>query len=138
MVGAKERETNLVSARTVEHTDRKTLQGFVCDRVDEDAVVYTDDAAAYNELPHHHESVRHSVGEYVRDMAHTNGIESFWALMKRGLNGTYHHISVKHMYRYMNEFAGRHNSRPANTERQMSVMAHGMLDKTLRYQDLIQ
>ena len=48
-----------------------------------------------------HETVEHSVGEYVRDMAHTNGIESFWALLKRGYIGTFHHFSEKHMGRYV-------------------------------------
>lgn len=56
-----------------------------------------------------HESVNHSVGEYVRDMAHTNGIESFWAVLKRGYYGTYHRISPKHLERYVTEFSGRHN-----------------------------
>ena len=58
-----------------------------------------------------HESVRHSVGEYVRGMAHTNGIESFWSMLKRAHKGVYHHFSVKHLQRYVDEFAGRHGVR---------------------------
>ena len=53
------------------------------ERTAQDAKVYTDEAAAYRGLPNH-EAVRHSVGEYVRDQAHTNGLESFWAMLKRG------------------------------------------------------
>ena len=63
-----------------------------------------------------HETVNHSVGEYVRGMAHTNGIESFWAMHKRGYHGTYHHISAKHLHRYIVEFSGRHNLRECDMD----------------------
>ena len=70
-------------------------------------------------------------------MAHTQGIESFWALLKRGYRGTYHHMSEKHLDRYVTEFAGRHNDRPMDTITQMELMVLGMGRKRLRYQDLI-
>ena len=69
--------------------------------------------------------------------AHTNGIESFWALLKRGYYGTYHKMSVKHLHRYVAEFAGRHNIRSLDTIEQMAALAVGMVGKRLRYQDLI-
>ena len=59
------------------------------------------------------------VREYVHGQAHTNGIESFWAMLKRGYVGTYHQMSVKHLPRYVGEFAGRHNHRPMDTADQM-------------------
>ena len=59
--------------------------------------------------------MKHSVGEYVRGQAHTNGLESFWALLKRGLEGTCHHMSAQHLKLYVTEFAGRRNSRCADT-----------------------
>ena len=90
VVGAKDRKTNKVRAKVVEKTDAETLQEFVIDVAETGATVYTDDAAAYKGMPFDHESVRHSVGEYVRDMAHTNGIESFWAMLKRGGVKMYH------------------------------------------------
>ena len=62
-------------------------------------MVYTDEAAAYRGLPRPHESVKHSVSEYVREQAHTNGIESHWAALKRGYDGVYHHMSAKHLQR---------------------------------------
>ncbi len=89
VVGAKDRETNRVSAAVVGNTEARTLRGFVTERVADNATVYTDEHAGYRELPNH-QAVKHSVGEYVRDQAHTNGMESFWALMKRGYYGTYH------------------------------------------------
>ena len=137
VVGAKDRSTNQVSAATVPSTDKASLQGFVVDRVAAGAQVYTDEHAAYNGLPYPHEAVRHSAGRYVHGMAHTNGIESFWAMLKRGYVGTYHQFSVKHLDRYVSEFEGRHNGRPADTADQMTAMVQGMDGKRLRYNDLI-
>ena len=74
--------------------------------------------------------------KFVREQAHTNGIESHWALLKRGIVGTYHHISVKHLDRYAAEFEGRHNARPADTIDQIQEVIEGMEGKRLRYQDL--
>ena len=136
VVGAKDRATNAVNAKVVEETDAKTLQDFVGDHAADGATVYTDDAAAYKGLPYDHESVRHSVSEYVNGMAHTNGIESFWALLKRGYHGTYHHMSKKHLDRYVGEFAGRHNDRRSDTIDQMRAIARGMVGKRLGYADL--
>ena len=85
VVGAKDRATNRVSAAKVPSTNKATLQGFVAERVVDGAQVYTDEHAGYDGLPYPHEAVRHSVGRYVHGMAaHTNGIESFWAMLKRG------------------------------------------------------
>ena len=78
-----------------------------------------------------------AAGEYVRDLAHTAGMDSHWAMLKRGIMGTYHHISTKHLGRYANEFAGRHNDRPMDTADQMEAMVRGMQGKRLRYEDLI-
>ena len=83
VVGAKDRKTNKIKAKVVKNTDAKTLQKFVADTAANGATVYTDDAAAYKGMPFEHKSVRHSVGEYVDGMAHTNGIESFWSMLKR-------------------------------------------------------
>ncbi len=73
----------------------------------------------------------------MRDGVSTNGIESFWSMLKRGYHGTYHHMSAKHLDRYVTEFAGRHNVREADTVDQMAHMAQGMVGKRLRYRDLI-
>ena len=135
VVGIKDRETNTVKAAVVERTDAPTLQGFVNTHRVEGAKVYTDEHRGYVGLGNH-ESVRHSVSQYVNGMAHTNGIESFWAMFKRGYVGTFHQVSVKHLDRYVNEFAGRHNARPLDTIEQMEALTHGMVGKRLAYRDL--
>lgn len=137
VVGIKDRQTKRVTAKVVKNTDAKTLKGFVSKHADESAKVYTDDAPVYDGLPFDHETVKHSVSEYVRGMAHTNGIESFWSMLKRAHKGTFHKISPKHLERYVEEFAGRQNIRDYDTENQISVMAMRMQGKQLRYQDLI-
>ena len=137
VIGAKDRETNRVSATVVNGTDAKTLQGFVADHAAPSATVYTDDASAYKGMPFEHEAVKHSVGEYVRDMAHTNGIESFWALLKRGHYGIYHYMSSKHLHRYVNEFSFRHNTARAGTLSFINMTIDRMADRRLTYKDLI-
>ena len=84
-----------------------------------------------------HESVKHSVKEFVKDMAHTNGIESFWAMLKRGYIGTYHKMSAKHLGCYVNEFTDRHNIRHLDTVNQMEVIAKSMVGKRLKYRELV-
>ena len=126
-----------MSAAVVGNTDAKTLQGFVGERATKGATVYTDDHGGYHGMPFRHETVKHSVSEYVNGMAHTNGIESFWALLKRGYHGTYHHMSEKHLQRYVTEFAGRHNDRRSDTIDQMQGVVAGMVGRRLMYQELI-
>ena len=87
IVGAKDRKTNKIKAAVVNATDAKTLQGFVIATALAGATVYSDDASAYKGMPFDHASVRHSVGEYVDGMAHTNGIESFWSIAQAGAQG---------------------------------------------------
>ena len=137
VVGVKDRETGQVDAEVVERTDKATLQEFVEDRTEDSAIVYTDEASAYVGLDREHEAVKHSVGEFVRGQAHTNGLESFWANMKRGYQGVYHWMSAKHLHRYVSEFEGRHNDRPLDTLEQMTAIVQGMMGKRLRYVDLI-
>ena len=137
IVGVRDRETGQVSATPVDRTDKVTLQGFVHSRTEISATVYTDEARAYIGLRRDHETVRHSAGEYVNGMASTNGMESFWAGLKRGYQGIYHWFSTKHLHRYVSEFEGRHNDRPLDTIDQMIAIVQGMMGRRLRYADLI-
>ena len=136
VVGMKDRETGQVTATPVEHTDKPTLQSFVEDGIEDGAKVYTDEHPGNQDLENH-ETVKHSVKEYVHGKAHTNGVESFWAMLKRGYVGTYHQMSANHLPRYVNEFAGRHNDRPTDTRDQMRHIVKGMEGKRLKYDDLI-
>ena len=137
VVGAKDRATGKLHAKPVASTDAPTLQGFVRQTTQPAAQVFTDEARAYEGIPRAHEAVKHSVKEWVRWIAHTQGIESAWSMLKRGYIGTYHHWSAKHCGRYVNEFTGRHNARPLDTITQMGSVMRGMEGKRLRYADLI-
>ena len=137
VAGIKDRETNQVTAKVIEHTDAKTLQGFIRKSVSRGAMVYTDDAPVYDGMRGFvHESVNHSGLQYVRGMAHTNGIESFWSMLKRAHKGTFHKISPKHLNRYVQEFAGRHNIRDFDTLIQMMLVAAGLVGRFLPYRQL--
>ena len=136
VVGTRDRDTNRVSAAVVPDTAAWTLQGFIADRTEAGAKVYTDEHKSYAGMSFDHEAVNHSVGEYVREQAHTNGIESFWAMLKRGYTGTFHQISPKHLDRYVIEFASRHNDRAGDTLDMMGNVAEGMAGRRLRYEDL--
>ncbi len=137
VVGAKDRQTNRVDAEVAASTDGKTLREFVYNRVEPGAQVFTDEAHAYKGLSGvHHKQVRHSSGEYVNDEAHTNGMESFWSMLKRGYAGTYHKMSIKHLHRYISEFACRHNAREFDTLAQMIFIAKDMVGKRLKYEEL--
>ena len=115
VAAARDRPSNRISAAVVGGTARFILTPFVKNRAGPDTLVVTDELASYAKLPYHL-SVNHSAGQYVDGMAHTNGVESFWALLKRGYYGTYHKASPRHLQRYVDEFAGRHNLRPLDTE----------------------
>ena len=121
----------------------ETLHNFVRENVIPGATLFTEENRGYVHLgdgyggEYDHKRVKHSAKEYVNGMAHTNGIESFWSMLKRGYHGVYHQMSRKHLQRYVNEFAGRHNLRPMDTIEQMESMVNGMDGKRLRYQDLV-
>ena len=137
VAGTKDRDTNMVNAQVVEAADAENLQKLVGRSAAEGATVYTDEAKAYKGMKHKHEAVNHSAGEYVREAAHTNGVESFWSLLKRGFQGVYHKMSPKHLQRYVDEFSGRHNVRELDTADQMTALTVAMAGKRLTYAALI-
>ncbi|MDE2878381.1 IS1595 family transposase [Candidatus Palauibacter soopunensis] len=137
VIGMKDRKTNRVVVRVIDDGSAASLHAFVNAHRQKGAKVYTDDARGYIGLDNH-ESVNHTVGEYVREMAHTNGIESFWSMLKRGYTGVYHRMSVKHLERYAVQFAGRHNVRDMDTVDQMQHVMAGLVGRRLMYNDLIE
>ena len=136
VAGVKERESGHVSAAVVENVKKITLHQFINDRVDPSVTVYTDELKSYIGVQESHETVNHTAREYVRDQAHTNGIESFWSMLKRAYDGTYHKISHKHLQRYVDEFTGRHNVREMDTIDQMALVSASMAGKRLRFDEL--
>ncbi|MRD48804.1 IS1595 family transposase [Caenimonas koreensis DSM 17982] len=113
--GAVERKGNVV-ARVIKRVDRTTALKFLREVVSHKvSLISTDEAAAYHELQRHtglpHGYVTHSREEYVQGVVHTNTIEGFWSLVKRGIVGTFHKVSAKYLPLYVNEFEFRYNNR---------------------------
>jgi len=111
IAGLKERGRQTFG-RVVKDTSAYTLQSLIEQNVLPKSAVFTDDHLSYiglNKKGYQHHAVKHSVNEYVDGIAHTNGMESFWALLKRGLYGTYHFVSKKHLQRYVDEFCFKAN-----------------------------
>ena len=135
VVGVKDRATNRVRAKVIDRTTKAELQEFV------ESHRGPWGHGLHGRPPElcgsgEHEAVRHSVSEYVNGQAHTNGVESFWSMLKRGYHGVYHHMSPKHLHRYVNEYAGRHNIRDLDTLEQMRDVVAGLVGKRLLYRDL--
>ena len=137
VVGMKDRATGQIKARVIEYTDGATLGGFVYNNAAQGAQLYTDSATAYQNSDRPHETVKHSVSEYVNGQAHVNGVESFWAVLKRAYHGVYHHVSKKHLNRYVAQFAGKHNLRNLDTEEQMQHIVAGMVGRKVLYRELV-
>jgi transposase-like protein len=113
VIGAISRKGNVV-CQIIENTDAITLNAFVRKAVSETVdLVATDEHSGYRFLKEYfpHEAVSHSAGEYVRGEVHTNNLESFWSLFKRGIMGSFHHVSKKYLPLYLAEFQFRHNNR---------------------------
>jgi transposase-like protein len=103
-----------VRTKPVADVTAKTLKKAIQDSVDVGARIITDENPSYNGLDADyaaHETVCHSLKEYVRGDVHSNTVESYFALVKRGLNGVYHSVSRRHLHRYLDEFEFRYNNR---------------------------
>lgn len=135
MAGIKDRASNQVRAKVVRNTKSETMSRFIMEHAGPETRVYTDDALTNHFLPNH-ETVKHSVGEYVRCEAHTNCVESFWAKLNRAYTGTFHKLSPKHLDRYVREFAGTHNLRDRDTLDQMRENVARLMGKWLMNRDL--
>jgi len=137
VMGIKERGGK-IKAKPLKNTMALTLQGEIKKSVYPGATVYTDDHRAYQGLlNYNHTAVKHSVGEYVKGMASTNGIESFWALLKRGFYGIYHQMSSAHLHRYVNEFCFRHNTKDDADYQTLARSFYNANGRRLTYRELI-
>lgn len=137
VLGIKER-SGLVRAFPINGTERADLHGAIAQNVRAGSTVYTDCHRSYAGMTgYNHHAVKHSVGEYVREQAHTNGIESFWSLLKRGYYGIYHFMSEKHLHRYVNEFSFRHNTAQVGTMDFIGMTIEKMVGQRITYKELI-
>lgn len=142
VMGLRERGGNVV-AHTVPDADAANLHGSIYEKVQVGSQVHTDDAPVYSDLGtlfFSHETVNHSQGEYVRDNVTVNGIESVWAVLKRGVHGVYHKVTPKHLNRYVKEFTFRLNEGNVknHTLARLDSFTDGTKGKRLTYKGLTQ
>ena len=142
VMGFLDREQRKVRTMIVPNTSRATLQNQVLKHVAHDSNIYTDEAPAYQKLPQSyiHEVVNHAQ-QYVRGRVHTNGIENFWALLKRGLNGTYVAVEPFHLDRYLDEQVFRYNNRgtrenPLTDADRFDLAVRNLVGRRLTYKEL--
>lgn len=139
VLGILQREGNII-LQPISDTTSDTLIPKIVDSVKSESVIMTDSFSSYNGLNEFfidHQSVSHSQGEFVRGNIHTNSIEGFFSIMKRGIYGIYHHTSKKHLGKYCNEFSFRYNTRK-DTQTERFDLALYRSETRMRYCDLIQ
>jgi transposase-like protein len=143
VMGMLDRDSRQVRARVVPNVKRETLQNAILEQIQKGSTVYTDRAVGYDNLAaqeYVHETVNH-VEEYVRGQIHTQGIENFWALMKRGLKGTYIAVEPFHLDRYVAEQVFRYNNRatkdnPLTDADRLAFAVTQIVGKRLTYAEL--
>jgi transposase-like protein len=124
----------------VEHADQSTVTKIVNENLNRETRVHTDESRLYSKLASQvseHHSVHHASGEYVRGDVHTNTVESYFSIFKRGMRGTYQHCKEKNLHRYLAEFDFRHNARIAlgvNDAARTDRILAGIVGKRLTYQ----
>lgn len=124
----------------VDRADKQTVAGIVVRNVEKETVLHTDESRLYAGADGHvaeHHTVHHSSGEYARGIVHTNTIEGYFSIFKRGMKGIYQHCDEKHLHRYLSEFDFRYNSRVGlgyNDEDRAIMALKGIVGKRLTYQ----
>ena len=139
VLGMRERDGR-TRAMPIEATDSDVINDEIKEHVEPGSTIHTDEFAAYRGLTAFtHETVNHAASEFVRGDVTTNGIESFFAVFKRGVYGTFHHVSPKHIHRYVDEFAFRLNEGNVkrHTTKRIDSFVDGTSGKRLTYKDLI-
>ena len=113
VLGAVQREGKVI-ANVVPDVKRHTLVPFMAHNVNRDAILFTDEFPSYDHMTrigYKHLRIEHHAKEYVRGNIHTNSIEGFWSLVKRGISGVYHAVSPKYLQSYLDEYTFRYNHR---------------------------
>jgi len=129
-------------AKPVADTSARNLHAAVHEHIQTGSTLHSDEHGGYVGLEgvfYKHERIDHGAGEYVRDGVTTNGIESVWAVLKRGLHGVYHHASAKHLGRYVDEFTFRLNDGTVkrHTLDRLDSLVRGTSGQRLTYKELI-
>lgn len=129
-----------VRARPMERVTAENVSAVIRETVDvQKSVLMTDELGAYTKIGRKfrdHQAVKHAIGEYVRGTAHTNTVEGFFGLLKRGLNGTFHHVGRDHLWRYCEEFAFRYNTRTVTDAERTASLMRAAEGKRLTYRPL--
>ena len=141
VAGIRERGGKVI-AHPVQRADADTLTAFMEERVNPGSTVCTDESLAYDRLSkkqYQHKIINHGAKEYVRGSVHTNSIESVWSLFKRSVHGTWHHVSPKHLGRYVNEATFRLNDGNCeiDTLDRMEALAGQLTDSRIPYAKLV-
>ena len=137
VVSILDRATGEARAEAEDGTKKEEFQGYLEKNVRSDATVYSIEMGSYDDLPEPHEAVQHSSGEFVRDDVHTNSLESFWSMLKRGYVGIYHRFSEQHLYWYVKEYAKRRSMREIDTIDQMTELITQFWGIRLSWSDLV-
>ncbi|ASV29842.1 IS1595 family transposase [Maribacter cobaltidurans] len=137
VLGMVERNGKL-KAKKVKNTTLEALSSEILKNVKESATIYTDEYTSYARLKrvYDHAVVKHSQHQYVNGRVHTNTIESFWALLKRGIFGIYHFTSKKHLQLYVDEFVFRYNSRTSTEAMRFNLLLQNT-ENRITYKELI-
>lgn len=140
ITGVYERGTKKVKTRVLKYIGGGDIRKPIYDWVYKGMTVYSDEKREYKRIVeegYYHTFVKHSAKQYVKGKAHTNSLENFWSLFKRGYMGTYHVMSPKHLWRYAREFTARHNAKSLGVYGFMKTIAEGLKNQRLLYQELI-
>jgi transposase-like protein len=115
--------------------DQATVQNIIKENIARESHLHTDESRFYFGINKHlaHETVKHSVGEYVRNDVHTNTVEGYFSIFKRGMRGVYQHCKEKHLHRYLAEFDFRYNTRKITDMERTIAAVRGGEDKRLTY-----
>jgi len=128
-------------SKPIDSVNSTNLKSAVNEVVSRQSTIMTDDCHSYRGIGQGfeggHKSVNHSAGEYTNGDISTNTVESYFALLKRGVHGVFHHISKKHLHRYCDEFACRWNNRNISDGERTVNAIKGIEGKSLPYKEII-
>jgi len=138
VLGIIERKGKII-AKPIPNTRCETIQPIMLNTVKFGSILFTDEWHGYKGLGrlYEHKIVNHGNGEYVKGIAHTNTVEGFWSLFKRGVVGIYHNVSHKHLERYCDEFTFRYNTIDNSQQERFNIAVTQSEDKRLKYKELI-